>query len=337
MEASEEREEYTLFEFIADAGQRPLRIDKFIVDRIEGITRTKVQSGIQEERVLVNGSVVKANYKVRPGDRIRIVVSEEPKEYEVKPENIPLNVVYEDDVLMVINKPAGIAVHPGVGNYSGTISNALAHYFNDGIHQMNRHPYLVHRIDKNTSGLLLIGKTEASTKFLADQFKAHTTTRKYNALVWGVPEKAEGTITGNIGRSTRERQVFTVVGDEEGKHATTHYRVLEDYTYTSLIECELETGRTHQIRVHLKHLGHPLFSDEKYGGRRIRKGVVFSKYKQFVENCFQRMPRHALHAKTLGFVHPVTKEYMHFDSEWPDDFADVVDRWRKISENYSFE
>ncbi|MBI1306407.1 MAG: RluA family pseudouridine synthase [Bacteroidetes bacterium] len=328
---------HTLFEFDADRGQSPVRIDKFLVDRIEGITRTKVQQGIQENRVLVNGQVVKANYKVRPGDKIRIIVFEEPKDYEVKPEKMDLNIVYEDDVLLVLNKPAGIAVHPGVGNYTGTLSNGLAYYFNDGVHAMNRHPYLVHRIDKNTSGLLLVGKTEASTKHLADQFKAHTTVRKYNALVWGSLEEKEGTIKGNIGRSTRERQVFTVVDEDQGKHAVTHYKVLEDYTYASLIECELETGRTHQIRVHLKHIGHPLFSDEKYGGRRIRKGVVFSKYKQFVENCFEIMPRHALHAKTLGFVHPITGEQMFFDSEWPDDFAEVIRRWRSVNDSYSFD
>lgn len=335
MDHSEE-DSYTLFEFVADKGQKPLRIDKFLVDRIEGVTRSKVQQSIEEKNVLVNEVSVKSNYKVRPHDHIRVVVDTEPQKYEVKPEKMSIDIVYEDDELLVLNKPAGLTVHPGVGNYSGTLSNGLAYHLNDGVHEMNRHPFLVHRIDKNTSGLLLVGKNEEATAFLGNQFKNHTTIRKYNAMVWGVLEQKESTIVGNIGRSTKHRQNFTVVPDDEGKHAITHYKVLEEFAYTSLIECELETGRTHQIRVHLQHIGHPLFGDEKYGGMRIRKGVVFSKYKQFVENCFTLMPRHALHAKTLGFVHPKTKELMHFDSEWPDDFKELVERWRKVNENYGF-
>jgi 23S rRNA pseudouridine1911/1915/1917 synthase len=329
-------EEFTLYEFTADKGQGPMRIDKFLVDRIEGITRNRVQQGIEEKRVLVNGAPIKANYKVKPADDIRIIVYEEPKKYEVKPEKMDLEIIYEDEALMIINKPAGLTVHPGVGNYTGTLSNALAYHLNDGIHESNRHPYLVHRIDKNTSGLLLVGKTTKATNFLAAQFKKHTTVRKYHALVWGLFEEKEGTIIGNVGRSTRNRQVFTVVPDTQGKHAITHYKVLEEFTYTSLIECELETGRTHQIRVHLQHAGHPIFGDEKYGGLQIRKGVVFSKYKQFVENCFTIMPRHALHAKTLGFVHPISMEDVFFDSDWPEDFSKVIEKWRNVSNTYSF-
>lgn len=329
-------EEFTLYEFDADKGQGPLRIDRYLVDRIEGVTRNRIQQGIEEKRVLVNGVAVKANYKVRPEDNIRIIVYEEPKKYEVKPEKMDLNIVYEDDALMIINKPAGLIVHPGVGNYTGTLSNALAYHLNDGVHESNRHPYLVHRIDKNTSGLLLVGKTYEATGFLAAQFKKHTTLRKYHALVWGTFDEKEGTITGNVGRSVRNRQNFAVVPEDQGKHAVTHYKVLEEFTYTSLVECELETGRTHQIRVHMQHVGHPLFGDDKYGGMRIRKGVIFSKYKQFVENCFELMPRHALHAKTLGFIHPISKEKVYFDSEWPADFSELIDRWRNVSQSYNF-
>ena len=332
----EGNKQFTLYEFEADKGQGPLRIDRFLVDRIEGVTRNRIQQGIEEKRVLVNGLPVKANYKVRPSDHIRIIVYEEPRKYEVKPEKIPIDIIYEDEVLMVINKPAGLTVHPGVGNYTGTLSNALAYHLNDGIHDSNRHPFLVHRIDKNTTGLLLIGKTPEATNFLAAQFKKHTTIRKYYALVWGIFDEKEGTITGNVGRSQRNRQIFAVVPEEKGKHAVTHYKVLEDFTFTSLIECELETGRTHQIRVHLQHIGHPLFGDEKYGGMRIRKGVVFSKYKHFVENCFELMPRHALHAKTLGFVHPISKEKVFFDSELPADFNELIERWRGVNRNYGF-
>lgn len=333
---SQEKETFTLYQFEADKGQKALRIDKFLVDRIEGITRSKIQQGIEDQRVLVNDAPVKNNYKVRPGDVIRVVVDERPRSYEVKPENIQLDIVYEDESLIVLNKPAGITVHPGVGNYTGTLSNALAYHLSDGVHEMNRHPFLVHRIDKNTSGLLLVGKNEKATQILSAQFKAHTTVRIYNALVWGIFDNKEGTVVGNIGRSTRIRQNFAVVPEEVGKHAVTHYRVLEEFQFTSLIECTLETGRTHQIRVHMQHINHPLFADEKYGGMRIRKGVVFSKYKQFVDNCFELMPRHALHAKTLGFIHPVTKEAMHFDSDWPADFAELISRWRNVSDSYTF-
>ncbi|MBO6517218.1 MAG: RluA family pseudouridine synthase [Bacteroidia bacterium] len=333
----EDRKAYVRFEFTADKGQSPVRIDRFLVDRIENASRTKIQQAIDQGKVWVNDKYIKSNYKVRPNDRIEVLSFEEPRIYEVTPEKIDLDVIYEDDYVLVVNKPAGMIVHPGVGNYNGTLSNALAYYLGNEIHEGNRHPFLVHRIDKNTSGLLLVAKDEESTRFLADQFKAHTTTRKYVALVWGSPEETEGTIEGNIMRSTQNRKKFTVSPDgEHGKHAITHYKVIEDFTYTSLVECQLETGRTHQIRVHMKHLGHPLFSDDTYGGDRILKGVVFSKYKQFIENCFALMPRQALHAKTLGFVHPKTKERMTFDSELPEDFQGVLDRWRSVNAAYDF-
>ncbi len=333
----EERKQYVRFRFVADKGQSPVRIDRFLVDRIENASRNKIQQAIDQGKVWVNNRYIKSNYKVRPSDEIEVLSFEEPKIYEVIPEDIALDIVYEDDQVLIINKPAGMIVHPGVGNYSGTLSNALAYYLGNEIHKGDRHPYLVHRIDKNTSGLLLVAKDEDSTRFLSEQFKAHTITRKYNALVWGRPTEDTGTIETNITRSNQNRKVFTVTHEEEvGKHAITHYRVIEDFTYVSLVECKLETGRTHQIRVHMKHLGHPLFSDEMYGGDRILKGVVFSKYKQFVENCFKMMPRQALHAKTLGFIHPKTKEEMFFDSELPNDFTQVLNRWRSINKAYDF-
>jgi 23S rRNA pseudouridine1911/1915/1917 synthase len=333
----EERKQYVRFKFVADKGQSPVRIDRFLVDRIENASRNKIQQAIDQGKVWVNDRYIKSNYKVRPNDKIEVLSFEEPKIYEVVPEDIPLNIVYEDDQVLIINKPAGMIVHPGVGNYSGTLSNALAFYLGNEIHEGDRHPYLVHRIDKNTSGLLLVAKDEDSTRFLSEQFKAHTITRKYYAMVWGRPAEDSGTIEVNITRSNQNRKVFTTTYEEEvGKHAITHYKVIEDFTYVSLVECRLETGRTHQIRVHMKHLGHPLFSDETYGGDRILKGVVFSKYKQFVENCFKLMPRQALHAKTLGFIHPKTKEEMFFDSELPEDFTQVLERWRSINKAYDF-
>ena len=335
---SEDRKKYVQFEFLVDKGQTPMRIDKYLVDRIENATRTKVQQAIDQEKVWVNDNYIRSNYKVKPDDKIEVITFDEPKIYEVVPEEMDLNIVYEDDYLLIINKPAGLTVHPGVGNYSGTLSNGLAHYLGSDIIHDQRHPYLVHRIDKNTSGLLVVAKDEESTRRLAKQFREHTVTRKYNALVWGSFEEDSGTVDGNITRSNQNRKIFTVTHEEDvGKHAITHYKVLKDFNYVSLVECQLETGRTHQIRVHMKYLGHPLFSDEVYGGSRIRKGVVFSKYKQFVENCFNIMPRQALHAKTLGFDHPHTGERMHFDSELPDDFQEVLNRWEQVSDAYDFE
>jgi len=326
------------FDFLVDKGQTPMRIDKYLVDRIENATRTKVQQAIDQGKVWVNDKYVRSNYKVKPDDKIEVITFDEPKIYEVVPEEMDLDIVYEDDFLLIINKPAGLTVHPGVGNYSGTLSNGLAHYLGSEIIHDQRHPFLVHRIDKNTSGLLVVAKDEESTRKLSKQFREHTVTRKYNALVWGSFEEDSGTIEGNITRSNQNRKTFTVTNEEDvGKHAITHYKVLKDFNYVSLVECQLETGRTHQIRVHMKYLGHPLFSDEVYGGSRIRKGVVFSKYKQFVENCFNIMPRQALHAKTLGFDHPDTGERMHFDSELPDDLQEVLNRWEQVSDAYDFE
>lgn len=334
----EENNGFVQYEFRADKGQAPLRVDKFIVDRIESVSRARVQTAIAEQKVLANGTVVKANYKVKPLDLIQIIVDEEPKEYEVIPENIPIDIFYEDDQLLVINKPPGMPVHPGVGNHSGTLSNALAYHFREYVNKENNHPYLAHRIDKDTSGLLLVAKNEKALNFLAKQFKKHTVNRRYWALVWGSFDEKEGTITGNIARSPADRKVFAVTDDpDQGKHAITHYKVLEDFGFTSLVECRLETGRTHQIRVHMKYAGHPIFSDERYGGHRILKGVVFSKYKQFVENCFQIMPRQALHAKSIGFVHPVSGEELFFESELPPDFTQVLDKWRRVHSSYSFE
>lgn len=323
--------------FIVDKGQEPVRIDRFLVDRIENISRAKVQQGIEEGKVWVNGEPVKSNYKVKPADVIEVIIFEEPKIYEVTPEALPLDIVYEDDDILVVNKPAGMPVHPGVGNYSGTLANALAYHFAEYMNQSNNHPYLAHRIDKDTSGLLLVAKNEDALAKLSKQFRKHTIERTYLALVWGSFKEEEGTIEGNITRNVKDRKKFTVSGDPDvGKHAITHFKVLEDLTYVSLVQCNLETGRTHQIRVHMKHIGHPLFSDERYGGARILKGVVFSKYKQFVENCFSIMPRQALHAKSLGFVHPTTGEFMEFECGLPDDFNQVLERWRKVNNAYDF-
>ncbi len=334
---SEERKAYVQFKFKADKGQSPVRIDRFLVDRIENASRNKIQQAIDQGKVWVNDKYVRSNYKVRPEDDIEVLSFEEPKIYEVVPEKMDLDIVYEDEHVLIINKPAGLTVHPGVGNYNGTLSNGLAYYLGDDIHKSDRHPFLVHRIDKNTSGLLLVAKDEESTRHLGAQFKAHTITRKYQALVWGCPSEQSGTVATNITRSAQNRKIFTATHEEGlGKHAITHYKVLEDFSYVSLIECQLETGRTHQIRVHMRYLGHPLFSDDTYGGNRILKGVVFSKYKKFVENCFEILPRQALHAKTLGFIHPFTKKELFFDSELPEDMSSVVSRWRSVSDTYDF-
>jgi 23S rRNA pseudouridine1911/1915/1917 synthase len=321
-------------EIKVDPGQSAVRIDKYLVDKIEFVTRTQVQRGIDQGMVQVNGETVKSNYKVRPNDLILVRALEEHKPVELIPQDIPLDIVFEDDQILVVNKPAGLTVHPGIANYDGTLSNALAFYLGNKALKGDRYPYLVHRIDKDTSGLILVAKNDDALRFLAEQFKDHTTQRTYHALVWGIPDEAEGTIEAPIGRDIKDRKRFAVVGDDEnGKMAITHYKVLEKFVYTSLVELKLETGRTHQIRVHMKHLGHPLFSDARYDGDRIRKGVVYSKYRQFVDNCFKIMPRQALHAKTLGFVHPTTKEEVHFDSELPADFSAVLEKWRNLSEN----
>lgn len=330
-------EVFELHRFTVDKGQELLRIDKFLMDRIENVTRVKIQEAIDSLKILVNDKPTKPSYKVKPGDLIVVIAYEAPRDVEIIPENIPLEIVYEDDSLAIINKKPGMVAHPGYGNYTGTLVNALAWHFQQNAPEGSIRPWLVHRIDKDTSGLLIVAKTEMAMNKLAFQFKHHTIQRLYQAIVWGTfkEDALEGTVTGNIARSEKDRKVFRVFDNPEvGKHAITHYRVLQNLTFVSLIECKLETGRTHQIRVHMKHIGHTLFNDAHYGGNKILKGVVFSKYKQFVENCFKLMPRQALHAKTLGFEHPVTGEHMYFDSELPEDFSSVLDKWQKVNETY---
>jgi 23S rRNA pseudouridine1911/1915/1917 synthase len=332
-------EEEVLFEhhrIVADPGQGLLRIDKFLNDRLPNITRTKIQKGIDDGFVTVNGKVVKSNYKVHPNDVIVISLPEPPRDTDIVPENIPLNIVYEDDHLLIINKPTGMVVHPAYQNWSGTLVNALTYHFSN-LPQLPGNegkPGLVHRIDKDTSGLLVIAKSEPVMTGLAKQFFDHTIERTYWALVWGEPSPPEGTISVNLGRSPKDRRVITAFPDGDiGKHAVTHYKLLKPLRYVSLVECRLETGRTHQIRAHMKYLGHPLFNDATYGGDQVVKGTVFTKYKQFVQNCFKIMPRQALHAKTLGFIHPVTGKKMQFDSELPDDFKNVLEKWEKYVRN----
>ena len=325
------KELYEHYRFVADAGQNLLRVDKFLVNRIENASRNKIQDAAAAGSVLANGNPVKANYKVKPGDTITIEMSWPPREIEIIPEDIPLNIVYEDDALIVVNKQPGMVVHPGFGNYTGTLVNALAWHLKDHpwFQSNDPRPGMVHRIDKDTSGLLVIAKTEEAKSTLARQFFYKTTERTYQAIVWGSMKEDEGTITGNIGRSIRDRKQMTVFEDESmGKPAVTHYKVLERLGYVTLVQCNLETGRTHQIRVHLKYIGHTLFNDERYGGNQILKGTTFTKYKQFVKNCFTLLPRQALHAKTLGFEHPVTGEFMRFDSDLPDDMVQTIDKWR---------
>jgi len=315
-----EDELYEHFKFIASEGQEPLRVDKFLMNFIENATRNKIQQAVKAGNVLVNEAVVKANYKVKAQDIVRVVLAHPPHENLLVPENIPLDIIFEDKEVIVVNKPAGMVVHPGHGNYSGTLVNALIYHFQNLPKNSNERPGLVHRIDKDTSGLLVVAKTELAMANLASQFFNRTTERLYLALVWGSLTEDEGTITGHVGRSLKNRLQMDVFPDGEfGKHAVTHYRVVERFSYVTLVECKLETGRTHQIRAHFKYLGHPLFNDERYGGDRILKGTTYTKYKQFVDNCFKILPRQALHAKTLGFEHPETKEKLFFNSEIPDD------------------
>ena len=329
-------EQFEHHRFIADPGQGLLRIDKFLANRIEGTSRNRIQIAAEAGSIFVNSKPVKSNYKVKPGDEVTIMMDFPRRELKIIPEDIHLNIVYEDSELLVVNKPAGLVVHPGHGNYSGTLVNGLAYRYKDLplFGEDDPRPGLVHRIDKNTSGLILVAKTAVAGLKLALQFFNKTTKRKYVALVWGNLQSNEGIIEGNIGRSPKNRQVFTVFPDgEHGKSAITHYRVIERLGYVNLVECVLETGRTHQIRVHMKHIGHPVFNDDVYGGDKILKGTTFSKYKQFVENCFSLLPRQALHAKILGFVHPVTGEEMLFDSDLPNDMAQVIEKWRKYVAN----
>ncbi|HBY53453.1 MAG: RNA pseudouridine synthase [Bacteroidetes bacterium GWE2_40_63] len=330
-EQEENSELFEHFRFVADKGQGLLRIDKFLQIRVENASRSKIQAAAENGSILVNDKPVKANYRVKPGDVISVVLEYPPREIEIIPEDISIEVIYEDDYLVVVNKPAGLVVHPSYGHYTGTLINALAYRYKDLpiFNGSDARPGLIHRIDKDTSGLLVIAKTEAAKTHIALQFFEHTTHRRYVALVWGSFDEEEGTITGHVGRSLKNRKVMDVFPDGEyGKHAITHYKVLERLGYITLIECRLETGRTHQIRAHMKYLGHPLFNDPEYGGDQILKGTTFTKYKQFVQNCFALLPRQALHAKELGFRHPKTNQFVQFDSPIPDDMTSVINKWR---------
>lgn len=325
---------YEHYRFTASEGQEPLRVDKFLMNFIENATRSKIQQAAKAGNVLVNDIAIKSNHKVKPNDVVRVVLAYPPPEKLLVAEDIPLDIVYEDEVVIVVNKPAGMVVHPGHGNYSGTLVNGLIHHIENLPTNSSERPGLVHRIDKDTSGLLVVAKTEFAMANLSKQFFDRTTERLYYALVWGHVEDDEGTIEGNIGRSFKNRLQMDVFPDGDfGKHAVTHYKVLERLTYVTLVQCKLETGRTHQIRAHFKHIGHTLFNDERYGGNDILKGTTFTKYKQFVNNCFKVLPRQALHAKTLGFTHPTTGEFMKFNSDIPEDITDCLDKWRTYSEN----
>jgi 23S rRNA pseudouridine1911/1915/1917 synthase len=327
----EQNELFEHFSLTVDKGQGSIRIDKFLTFRIENASRNKIQAAAKAGNIIVNAKPVKSNYKIKPGDQISIVLTFPPREIEIIPEHIPVNIVYEDDDLIVVNKEAGMVVHPAYGNYTGTLVNALAYYFNQQ-HRLGvtPSPHLVHRIDKNTSGILIVAKNELAQSLIARELYYHNIDRKYTALVWGDFTEEKGTVQGHIGRNLKDRKIMSVFPEGDyGKHAVTHYRVLERFRYTTLVECTLETGRTHQIRVHMKYIGHPLFNDETYGGDQILKGTTFTKYRQFVDNCFKTMPRHALHAKYLGFRHPVTGKYLEFDSSLPDDMLQVINKWRK--------
>ena len=381
-EQEEDQELFEHYRIVVEKGQQLLRIDKFLMNRTPNATRSKIQQSAENGSILVNGKPVKSNYKVKPFDVITVVLAHPPREIELIPENIPIDIVYEDDHLIIINKKPGMVVHPGYGNYKGTLVNALVYHFqnlpvNNGApapvvsfdmgnsdeddeatvgnkkedkkNKKNKNgvdvtapglrPGLVHRLDKNTSGIMVVAKSEIAMVKLAKNFFDRDIDRIYNALVWGDFKEDTGTITGNIGRHPRDRKKMDVLPDDNelGKHAVTHYKVLERFGYVTLIECKLETGRTHQIRVHMEHIGHSLFNDERYGGDRILKGTTFAKYKQFVENCFSILPRHALHAKSLGFTHPVTGKYIHFDSELPADMQAALAKWRVYANSKALE
>jgi len=337
----DELESEELFEhhqIIADVGQEQLRIDKFLMLRLPTISRSKLQACAKDGNLLVNGNPVKSNYKVRAKDEISVMMPYPVRDKTLIPEDIPIQIEYEDDDLVIVNKPANMVVHPGYGNYSGTLMNAMVFHFKNlpKRDDYETRPGLVHRIDKHTTGTLVIAKTEEALVHLSKQFYDRTSERRYYALVWGDLEQEEGTITGDIGRSQKNRKVFQVYGEDEegyGKHAVTHYKVIERFRYTTLVECKLETGRTHQIRVHFKHIGHPLFHDLEYGGDRIIKGTTFTKYKQFIDNCFKLIPGQALHAKTLGLTHPTTGKWMHFESDLPEGFKLLLEKWRTYSQN----
>ncbi|MDA0719100.1 MAG: RluA family pseudouridine synthase [Bacteroidetes bacterium] len=325
------------YRFVADKGQQPLRVDKFLMNRIEHATRNKIQKAAKDGHIYVNDQSVKSNYKVKGNDVVRVLFTHPPHEFLLVPQEIPLDIVYEDDSVVVVNKPAGMVVHPGHGNYQDTLINGLIFHFEHLPENQNNRPGLVHRIDKDTSGLLVVAKTEQAMTHLAQQFFDKSTQREYIAIVWGNVEEDRGTVQGHIGRHPKNRLQNTVFEGEDaelkGKHAVTHYEVIERLGYVTLIRCILETGRTHQIRVHMKYIGHTLFNDERYGGNEILKGTHFTKYKQFVDNCFKILPRQALHAKTLGFVHPKTQELMHFDAPLPQDMLAAIDKWRNYAKS----
>ena len=327
---------YEHFRVVVDKGQSQVRVDKYLFERLVNSSRNRIQKAADAGLLMANGKPVKSSYKVKPCDVLTVMMDRPRYDNDIIPEDIPLDIVYEDNDLMVINKPAGLVVHPGCGNYHGTLVNAIAWHLKDNPRYDPNDPQvgLVHRIDKDTSGLLVVAKTPDAKTHLGLQFYNKTTKRKYNALVWGIVENNEGTIEGNIGRNPKDRMQMAVLSDPaQGKHAVTHYRVLERLGYVTLVECVLETGRTHQIRVHMKHIGHTLFNDERYGGNEILKGTHFSKYKQFVNNCFETCPRQALHAMTLGFVHPRTGEEMFFTSPLPEDMTNLIDKWRNYISN----
>lgn len=333
-DSSEGSEElYERMNLVVDRGQEPMRLDKFLVQRIENASRNKVQHAIESGRVLINGKQVQSNHKIKPGEEIIVYSDKEVQGEDIVPEKMPLNIEYEDDDILIINKPVGLVVHPASGNPNGTLINGVAWHLLQQNSELNTEVLprfgLVHRIDKNTSGLMVLAKTEKAVSSLAKEFFNHTIHRQYVALVWGDVAEDSGTVNAHIGRHQRFRKIFDAYPDGEyGKEAITHYKVLERFGYVTLVQCELETGRTHQIRVHMKHIGHPLFNDEVYGGDRIVKGTVFSKYKQFVENCFAICPRHALHAKTIGFIHPRTRKEVVFNSEIPNDMQQLITKWR---------
>jgi 23S rRNA pseudouridine1911/1915/1917 synthase len=336
IEQPESEELYEKLLITIDKGQEPLRIDKFLMSRIEGATRNKIQQAIDNEMVLVNEKPIKSNYKVKPHDKVVVYDNRSPESSDIVPEDMPLDIVYEDESILIINKPAGMVVHPGSGNPNGTLVNGVAYYLKQQNPDLDENELprfgMVHRIDKNTSGLLVLAKTAKAMTSLAKQFFNHTVHRRYIALVWGDFEKEEGTIIAHVGRHLRFRKLFTAYPDgDHGKDAITHYRVLERFNYVTLVECRLETGRTHQIRVHMQLIGHPLFNDDFYGGDRIVKGTVFSKYKQFVDNCFEICQRQALHARELGFTHPATGKPVHFESPLPPDMEQVIEKWRKYA------
>jgi len=334
-EILEEQEEgfFEHHRIVADKGQKLMRLDKFLVDRLERTSRNRIQNAAEDGFVKVNGTPVKSSYKIKPLDVITIEMPYPVRDMELIPENIPIDIVYEDDDLVILMKPMNMVVHPGFGNFSGTLLNAMLFHFQNLPINSDARPGLVHRLDKNTTGLMVIAKTEEALTHLGKQFFDRTIDRRYVALVWG-DVKEDGTVTGNTGRSLKDRKVFTVFPEgDHGKHAVTHFKVLKRYGYVTLVECKLETGRTHQIRVHMKHIGHTLFGDFEYGGDKVLKGTTFTKYKQFVQNCLDLLPRQALHARTLSFTHPTTGEWMSFESALPTDMQAVLDKWENYSEN----